>query len=142
MVEAWASNGPWLTEHRPRLGPGVAGRFQTGRQLPKSAAEPADGAGAEVRELLERVLAPGGALVLPAAVSVAPPPRLERSAADGLRARLVSVCCLAGLSGAPAVSLPLARVEGLPVGVCLVARPGDDERLLAAAAVFRRTNGG
>ena len=40
---------------------------------------------------------------------------------------------IAPLGGAPAVSLPLASADGLPVGLSLVGRPGEDERLLAAA---------
>ena len=36
-------------------------------------------------------------------------------------------------AGLPAVSLPAGTVEGMPVGVQVVARAGDDERLLAWA---------
>jgi Asp-tRNA(Asn)/Glu-tRNA(Gln) amidotransferase A subunit family amidase len=32
------------------------------------------------------------------------------------------------------VSLPLGHADRLPVGVCLLGRVGEDERLLAAAA--------
>ena len=41
--------------------------------------------------------------------------------------------CVASLAGAPSVSLPLARADQLPVGVGLVAAPGADRALLAAA---------
>jgi amidase len=41
--------------------------------------------------------------------------------------------CLAPLAGAPAVSLPLVQSGGRPVGLSLLARPGEDERPLAAA---------
>jgi Asp-tRNA(Asn)/Glu-tRNA(Gln) amidotransferase A subunit family amidase len=38
------------------------------------------------------------------------------------------------LIGAPAISLPLLwGADGMPIGIQLVARPGGDERLLAAA---------
>ena len=133
LVEAWASNGAWLTEHDPPLGPGVGARFARGRGLTAPDAEAAAPAGEAVRRLLDAILPPGAALVLPSAVSVAPEPGPHLG--EELRPRLVALCCLSGLAGAPAVSLPLARVDGLPVGVCLVGQPGDDERLLAAAAV-------
>ena len=41
--------------------------------------------------------------------------------------------CVAGLAGAPAVSLPLATRSGLPCGVSLVAAPGRDRALLDLA---------
>jgi amidase len=41
--------------------------------------------------------------------------------------------CLATLAGAPSVSLPLAAVGGLPVGIGMVGAPGADAALLAAA---------
>jgi amidase len=40
----------------------------------------------------------------------------------------------AGLAGAPVVCLPLAYSDGLPLGVGLLGRPGDDEALVKLAA--------
>jgi aspartyl-tRNA(Asn)/glutamyl-tRNA(Gln) amidotransferase subunit A len=40
-------------------------------------------------------------------------------------------------AGVPAVSVPCGFCDGLPVGLQLVARPGDDQRLLAVAAAFQ-----
>ncbi|MDT7839028.1 amidase [Aquabacterium sp. OR-4] len=70
-------------------------------------------------------------LALPTLAS--PPPRLA-DAADTLAAvamtRLVRPF---NLTGHPAISLPLNRADGLPVGLQLVGRHGDDETLCAAA---------
>jgi aspartyl-tRNA(Asn)/glutamyl-tRNA(Gln) amidotransferase subunit A len=46
--------------------------------------------------------------------------------------------CAISLAGLPAVSLPVGRSEGLPVGAQLIAPYFEDERLLAAAAVIER----
>jgi amidase len=73
--------------------------------------------------------------VLASAATVAPPPTLAGPAKEDLRRRTTRLTCIAGLAGAPAVSLPRASVDGLPVGVCLLARPGEDEQLLSAARV-------
>ena len=72
--------------------------------------------------------------MLPSAATVAPPPDLDQAANEDLRTRTIGLTCLAGLAGAPAVSLPLGHADGLPVGVCLLGRVGEDERLLAAAS--------
>ncbi len=42
------------------------------------------------------------------------------------------------ISGHPAISLPLGEARGLPAGVQLVARRGDEARLLALSAVLER----
>jgi aspartyl-tRNA(Asn)/glutamyl-tRNA(Gln) amidotransferase subunit A len=46
--------------------------------------------------------------------------------------------CAVSLAGLPAVSLPVGRSEGLPVGAQLIAPFFEDERLLAAAAAVER----
>lgn len=135
LVEAWRAHGEWIDAWRPPLGPGVAARFAAARATPKREALPAGAAAAAVLEALERVLPSGGALVMPSAATVAPWPELAEPVKADLRRRTMRLTCVAGLAGAPAVSLPLASVGGLPVGLCLLARPGEDERLLAAARI-------
>jgi aspartyl-tRNA(Asn)/glutamyl-tRNA(Gln) amidotransferase subunit A len=46
--------------------------------------------------------------------------------------------CAISLAGLPAVSLPVGRSEGLPVGAQLIAPFFEDDRLLAAAAAIER----
>jgi amidase len=134
FVEAWRAHGAWIEARQPPMGPGVGARFATARTTPSSAAEAAGPAGVEVRAALDRLLPPGGALVLPAAATVAPVPDLDMAAKEALRSATARLTAIAGLAGAPAISLPLAVVDGRPVGVSLLARPGEDERLLAAAS--------
>ena len=45
------------------------------------------------------------------------------------------------VTGHPAISLPLAEAGGLPVGVMLVGRRFEDDRLLAIAATCERALG-
>lgn len=134
MVEAWQRHGPWIQSRRPTLGPGIAARFAEASQVPAEAAGAADDAHRSVRRQVEAALPPGAALVFPAAATVAPPLQCTGAAKDDLRRRTLRLTCLAGLGGLPAVSLPLATAESLPVGVCLVGRANEDHRLLAAAA--------
>ncbi len=133
LVEAWRAHGDWIEAARPAMGPGVAARFAAARATPEQQALPARAAAGAVLAALERALPTGGAMVFPATASVAPVPDLDAGTKDQLRRRSMRLTCIAGLAGAPAVSLPLARVGGLPVGVCLLARPGEDARLLSAA---------
>ena len=46
--------------------------------------------------------------------------------------------CAISLAGLPALSLPVGRSEGLPIGAQLIAPSFEDERMLAAAAALER----
>lgn len=53
--------------------------------------------------------------------------------------RFSPYCAIFNVTGQPSVSLPVGRTsEGLPVGVLLTGRYGEDARLLAAAAALER----
>lgn len=136
LVEAWSSHGEWIRRRRPRLGPGIGARFDQARRTSAADAVAAGGVGVEVRAALDALLPPGGVMVIPSAATVAPPADLGQSQKDDLRRRTLSLTCIAGLGGLPAVSLPLASSGGLPVGVCLVGRPNDDEVLLSMGAAL------
>ena len=139
LREIWAIHGSFITAQRPQIDPGIAERFESARALaeqgdlgqssPSGQALDLAGAGQVAREILAD-LPPGAVIVLPSAPTGATTP-VEPG---DTRARLLSLTCLAGLAGAPQVSLPLCRVAGLPLGLGLLARPGEDEALLAAAA--------
>jgi amidase len=72
-------------------------------------------------------------IALPSAPFPAPLAGQPRSQMWELRARMITLTCIAGTLGCPQVTLPLGEVEGLPVGLSLMAAPGEDERLLAFA---------
>jgi amidase len=140
MREIWAVHGPFVSEHRPRIAPDIAERFEMARALaeqgnhdhPSPSGQALDfiAARALARQTLDTLPA-GAVVVLPSAPGGATEP-LE---APDTRSRLLALTCIAGLAGAPQVSLPLCRVAGLPLGLGLLARPGEDELLLAAAAL-------
>jgi aspartyl-tRNA(Asn)/glutamyl-tRNA(Gln) amidotransferase subunit A len=46
--------------------------------------------------------------------------------------------CPINLAGLPALSLPVGRSEGLPVGAQLIAPAFEEERLLSAAATLEQ----
>ncbi|HSL59799.1 MAG TPA: amidase [Acidimicrobiales bacterium] len=132
--DAWAANGVWIERLRPRFGPDVAQRWA------EAAATTADEADAaeETRARLAAEVAPvldGGAVVLvPSAPGPAPELGLAPEAAAAARAQLLPFSVIAPLLGAPQASLPLAQVDGLPVGLGVLAAPGADELVCALAA--------
>lgn len=140
--EAWALHGEWVTAHPGALGPDVAARFATAARVDTTEATGARRVVDRARTALRALLAPGTALLLPAASSVAPrragPP--GGPAIEHARAATLRLTCLAGLAGAPAISMPLAEVDNAPVGVSALTAPGADLALTDLAV--RATEGG
>ncbi len=136
--EAWRAHGDWITAHPGALGAEVGGRFAQAAEVTAEQAEDARERATEARGTLRGLLA-GAVLAVPSAAGAA----LERAAApedvEAARGATVRMTCLAGLAGAPALSLPLLRcARGLPVGLCLVGAPGGDRGLLALGAQVAR----
>jgi amidase len=133
MVEVWRAHGRWIESRRPSFGPGIAGRFALAAAADADAARRAKPVRAEVRQALDQILGDDAVLVQPAASGPAPPFETGPEVKDDLRGRTLLLTAPAGQAGAPVVSLPLAAVEGLPMGLALVGRPGDDDALVALA---------
>jgi amidase len=133
MAEAWAAHGDWFSRERPAMGPGIRGRFEASARVTPAQVAAADGVRAAVRAVVLAATAGGVALVVPSAPGPAPAPGMDADAYGAVRLATLRLTAIAGLAGAPAVSQPLATVEGCPLGVCLVGAPGADLALLAAA---------
>jgi amidase len=135
-LEIQHSLGPWIRAHRPVFGPAIAPRFAQALAL-----NPAQGLAWQrwretaARELIER-LGLDEAWLIPAAPCTA----LHREADLGVRGdfyeRALALGALAGHAGLPQLVLPLALVDGLPVGVSFIGAPGSDHRLLDLAVAL------
>jgi amidase len=131
--EAWETFGDWIDRNNPRFAFEIADNFLRGMRVEHTALSAARGfQAARRRELLE-MLAPDTIVCLPTAPFPAPPLRQPRSTMWAKRTAISTLTSIAGTLGAPQLSLPVALVDGLPVGLSLLARPGGDEMLLAFA---------
>jgi Asp-tRNA(Asn)/Glu-tRNA(Gln) amidotransferase A subunit family amidase len=132
--EAWQAHGAWIEAHPGALGPDVAARFALAAKVSEQQAEGAREVAARARERLRDWLS-GSVLVIPSASGPAPSRTATGPQIEAERAATLRMTCLAGLAGAPALSLPLLRLpDGRPAGVCLIGAPGTDRGLLALAA--------
>ena len=80
------------------------------------------------------VLKPGDVLCLPSSPRVAP---LVNSPIDKIeveyREQAMRLLCIAGLNGLPQISLPVAHIDGLPLGLSIAGPRGSDLALLDLA---------
>jgi amidase len=134
--EAWQVHGAWIRSVRPDLGPILNERFAA---IERAACDEPDlGPHEQVRARLRSEIAAlltdsDGVLALP----TAPCPALYRGASkevlNAFRTNTLALTAISSLSGAPVLAVPLGTTQGAPVGLSLMAQPGDDARLLAFA---------
>lgn len=98
---------------------------------------------APMREAVDAVLADVDVLMMPTTTH---PPMLAKDDADLVERSnrgwgMMNNVPLFNLTGHPALSMPLAEVDGLPVGVMAVTKRYDDHRLLSIASTIEQTIG-
>ena len=130
----WANHGAWIRETRPDFGPGVRERFEWAEALGGDAVEAAGPRLDAIRARIAEVVGPGDVLCLPTSPRVAP---LKNTPVDDIEIRYrhqaMHLLCIAGLGGLPQISLPMAELGGLPLGLSLNGPRGADMRLLGLA---------
>ncbi|MGE3702018.1 MAG: amidase [Hyphomicrobiaceae bacterium] len=133
-AEVWASLGAWVNETRPNLGPGIKERIEWAATVTPDLLAEANAHRAEVRVRMDEVIGPDDVLCLPTSPRAAP---LLGTPVDQIeieyRNQAMCLLCIAGLAGLPQLSLPMATIDGLPLGLSIVGRQGSDMMLLAIA---------
>jgi amidase len=141
--EAWESVRDWIDRVNPRLSFEVADRYVMARSVSDAQVEAALAGRAAIVAHMDEVFADNGTIVcLPTTVAPAPPVGQKVSERHALRLRNSALTSIAGNTGRPQISLPVAEVRGLPVGLSLLGNRGGDEMLIMlardiAAALFQ-----
>lgn len=135
--EAWRIHGEWVGTHPGALAPDVEERFAWASAV--TADQEAEGL-ERVQAFAARIDAALGddVLVLPSAASAAPSIGTDDRALDAVREATLGMTAIAGLTGRPALSVPLAMTDDGPVGVCLVGPRGSDLALIELAIEWAR----
>lgn len=127
--EAWTTAHEWVDRCNPRFGYDVARRFMESATITDETVAAAQVGREAVQARMAEILQPGTVICLPTAPFPAPEAGLPQSQMWDRRSSIITLTCLAGLLGAPQINLPLAEVDGAPVGLSLIAAPGGDELL-------------
>jgi amidase len=133
-AEVWASVGAWVSKVEPRLGPGVKERIAWAATVTPQMHAEASARRAEIVARMQRLVGPDDVLCLPTSPRAAP---LLGTPVDKIeieyRNQAMCLLCIAGLAGLPQLTLPLAHIDGLPLGLSIVGRRGADTMLLSLA---------
>jgi amidase len=132
-AEAWVAHGEWITRVQPQFGPAIQGRFESARTVSASDVAQARARREEITWRMDDLLRGNAVLALPSAPGAALPRQSPPAIVDEMRLRALPLLRIAGLARLPSVSLPLARVDGCPLGLSLIAARGNDTMLLTLA---------
>lgn len=132
-AEAWAQHREWITRVKPAFGPGVRERFEWAATVTAGEVAPLQERRADIARRMADMLVNDAVLVLPTVHAIAPLRNTPAAELDEFRGRAMSLLCIAGLARLPQISLPLAKLDGCPLGLSLVAARGNDTMLLDIA---------
>jgi amidase len=139
-VIQWAeiknSLGAWMANAKPELGPEIAASFQLLDQLDHRRVAEAVQLREQYFRSLHEILGPHDLLCIPTTPALAPrkgDPPSRSSSGSGYYPRTLSLTSVAGMGRLPQVSLPIADADGVPVGLSLLAKYGQDSFLLKVA---------
>ena len=132
--EIWANHGKWITENHPEFGPGIRERMDSASCIDTDAVADARKRHAEIKFHLDDLIGENDVLCLPSSPRIAP---LKNTPVDQIeidfRNQAMCLLCVSGLGGLPQISLPLAQLDDMPLGLSLISRHGNDEMLLDLA---------
>lgn len=137
--EAWMTDGAFIERYAPVLGPGVKERFAWSRDVTDAQVEQAQAFRTRFSAHLRQLLGHDGVLVMPSMPDIAPLRSTDEAALEHYRNQAVQMLCIAGLSGFPQISLPLAGRQGAPLGLSLLGPAGSDRSLIAMAQQLAAT---
>ena len=137
--EAWESAQDWIDQVNPTFSFEVSDRYVTARAVTDEqivvAQAGRDAVIARMNEVFE-----GGEVVVCLPTTVSPAPLIGQRVSERhtLRLRNSALTSIAGNTGRPQISLPLAEADRLPVGLSLLGDYGADEQLIELAREIAR----
>lgn len=131
--EIWQTHRDWLIGLGPEFGDGIRERFKWVSTITPEEIAAAKEVRLRIRDYFDNLFVDNAVLVIP--TTPGPAPLLDTSTPDleKWRNRSLGLLCIAGHAGLPQLSLPVAQVQGRPVGLSLIAARGNDHLLLELA---------
>ena len=131
--------GGWIAATQPTFGPAATASFQTIREIDRFQVSAAIAERNHLANMLRGAIGPRDLLCIPTSPTIAP---IKGAASHDRHSdyytRMLSLTTLAGLAQLPQVSMPLADVAGVPIGLSLIASRHQDPWLLGVVRTIDR----
>jgi len=134
--EGWLTFKDWLDRKNPRMTYSVARNLVLASQITEAERQWAEMLRADARGRMRHLLDGDTVICMPTTPFPAPRKGLSVSEQGPLRNRIACLCSHGGLTGVCQVSVPVAEVNGRPIGLSLVGRPGNDARVISLAVAL------
>lgn len=131
--EAWKIHGPWVEKYKPVFGPGIHERMYGAAKSNPAEVEKAKAAREEITKHVQTLLKDNAMIVMPTVPGIAPLIDTPQAEAESYRGRAMSLLSVSVLARTPQLNLPLAELDGCPLGISIMGAQGTDEMLIAAA---------
>jgi amidase len=135
-IEIWEEHGSWIQEVKPTFGPGISERFQWASTLENEKLNELEQKQTHIKNQLSDLLNENGLLVIPTTPGEAPLINLSLEAMEKYRSKTMQLTCIAGLTGFPQVTVPMAKRNGIPIGLSFIANQYQDLKLLKWVSNF------
>lgn len=133
LAEEFASHGAALRANPTLVGPMASASILSGAAITPAALTQAKTDMQTFSDALDDSLGHHDALILPTTMAPAPP---FSAFANGVAVWTAMRTLPFNVTGHPAISLPMGFADGLPLGLQIIARRGDEATLLRIAAAF------
>ena len=130
--EVWAIHGDWILQMKPDSRVLSPETLATGAHSTPAELAAARAVWQELRETVRRRIPDGAVLCLPTVTDCAPHRGSEPTTRTAFSRPTLCLMSIAGVAGLPHITLPVAALEGCPVGLSLVGGEGADERFCSS----------
>ncbi|MFN0603816.1 amidase [Facklamia hominis] len=132
--EVWESYGGWIRKYRPQLSEGPGSRLEWASTINYAQYQAALKAREEIIAQVDQVIGEDTVVVLPTAASIAPLRTATEEFINHTRLQSSQLLCVSPLSGVPQVTMPLATMEDVPLGISFLSPRQSDLQLVRLAA--------
>ncbi|MDG5787901.1 amidase [Evansella sp. AB-P1] len=129
-IEIWKNHGEWIKKVKPTFGPDINDRFQWASTLKELDSKPYKELRGDIQKRMTELLADDGLLVIPTVPGVAPLCQQSGDAIEKRRSQTMQLSGIAGMAGLPQITIPVTEINGVPIGLSIIAGPHEDLRLL------------